>query len=112
MDVLFPGRTMADDPRGEDLWRFAPEGVVYTNKRHMLFPESTAGEALAPPPGTAGGGNKYFEPRKDVVDIYADSGLEQKYVLILYDKLQQCVENNKSSEIMRTFKTVMLPFTK
>jgi putative glutathione S-transferase len=98
MDVLFPGRTSADDERGENLWRFAPDGVVTMNKRHVSFPECTV--------DTAAGGKKY------VVDIYAESGLDQKSVPILFDKKGKVVVNNESSEIMLMFETVMLPFAK
>ena len=98
MDVLFPGRTMADDERGENLWRFAPEGITAMNKRHVSFPECNS--------DTGGGDKKY------VVDIYTDSGLEQKSVPLLFDKKQQVVVNNESSEIMRMFETEMVKFGK
>ena len=97
MDVLFPGRTTDSDERGENLWRFAPEGVTGQNGRHVTFPECTTDTV---------GGKKY------IVDIYAESGLEQKSVPILYDKLQRRVVNNESAEIMRMFETVMLPHAK
>ena len=97
MDVCFPGRTTAEDARGENLWRFAPEGATGQNGRHVSFPECTEDTA---------GGQKY------IVDIYAESHLEQKSIPILYDKLQKRVVNNESAEIMRMFETVMLPYAK
>jgi putative glutathione S-transferase len=97
MDVCFPGRTTSSDERGENLWRFAPEGVTAQNGRHVTFPECTEDTV---------GGKKY------IVDIYAESGLEQKSVPILYDKVQRRVVNNESAEIMRMFETVMLPHAK
>lgn len=97
MDVCFPGRTTSSDERGENLWRFAPEGVTWQNGRHVTFPECTTDSV---------GGQKY------IVDIYAESGLDQRSVPILYDKKQRIVVNNESAEIMRMFETVMLPFAK
>lgn len=98
MDVCFPGRTTASDERGENLWRFAPDGVVTQNGRHVSFPECTEDTV---------GGKKY------IVDVYAESGMsESKSVPILYDKKLRKVVNNESSEIMRMFETVMLPLAK
>ncbi|CAE7600102.1 yqjG [Symbiodinium sp. CCMP2456] len=97
MDVCFPGRTTSADERGENLWRFAPEGATGQNGRHVTFPECTTDTV---------GGKKY------IVDIYAESGLEQKSIPILYDKVSRKVVNNESAEIMRMFETVMLPYAK
>jgi len=97
LDVLYPGRSSADDPRGESLWRFAPDGVVMMNGRFVKFPECTIDTV---------GGESY------VIDIYKKSGLEQKSVPILFDKKQMKVVNNESSDIMRMFQTVMLPLAK
>jgi len=52
------------------------------------------------------GGKRY------IVDIYAESGLDQKSVPILYDKKLHKVVSNESSEIMRMFETAMLPYAK
>lgn len=98
MDVLFPGRTSASDARGENLWRFAPDGVEAMNGRWVSFPECTKNTA---------GDEQY------VVDIYAKSGImDQKSVPILFDKKQMKVVSNESSEMMRMFETVMLPLAK
>lgn len=97
MDVCFPGRTTADDERGENLWRFAPDGVQCQNGRMVSFPECTLDSVS---------GKKY------IVDIYAESGLEQTSVPILFDKKLRKVVNNESSEIMRMFETMMLPLAK
>eukprot|EP00927_Polykrikos_kofoidii_P072636 TRINITY_DN68736_c0_g1_i1.p1 TRINITY_DN68736_c0_g1~~TRINITY_DN68736_c0_g1_i1.p1 ORF type:complete len:335 (+),score=31.34 TRINITY_DN68736_c0_g1_i1:73-1077(+) len=97
MDVLFPGRTDASDERGANLWRFASEGIVAQNGRTVSFPECTEDTV---------GGKKY------IIDIYQESGIEQTSVPILYDKVQRKVVNNESSEIMRMFETVMMPFAK
>lgn len=95
MDVCFPGRTSANDERGENLWRFATDGVECQNGRVASFPECTADTVT---------GKKY------IVDIYAESGLEERSVPILFDKKLRKVVNNESAEIMRMLETTMLPF--
>lgn len=98
MDVLFPGRTLASDERGENLWRFAPDGVETMNGRWVSFPECTIDTV---------GGEKY------IVDIYKTAGIEdQKSVPLLFDKKQKLVVNNESAEIMRMFTTALLPLAR
>ena len=98
VDVLFPNRSNADEPLGENLWKFCPDGAIVTNGNFVQFPECTADTVM--------GGKTY------VKEIYQACGIDdQKSVPILFDKQTKTIVNNESSEILRMMETAMMDFS-
>ena len=86
MDVVFPNRTAADDPRGENLWEFAPTRVA--SLTGATLPECTV---------ETGSGDGH-----DVVKrLYEAEGSDEKSVPVLYDKKTRRIVANESAEILR-----------
>ena len=86
VDVAFPNRTGDDDPRGPNLWEFAPDRIATLTG--TTLPECT--------PDTGTGQNL-----RVAKDIYAAEGATEQSVPILYDKIARRIVNNESAEIMR-----------
>ncbi|MGB0958962.1 MAG: glutathione S-transferase C-terminal domain-containing protein [Halocynthiibacter sp.] len=86
LDVAFPTRTDEADPKGPNLWEFNPNRIASLTQRPL--PECTAET------GTGHG----FRLAKD---IYRAEGSEEQSVPILYDKINHCIVNNESAEIIR-----------
>ena len=86
MDVAFPNRTSEDDPKGPNLWQFAPH--LTATLTGTPLPECTE--------ETATGKNHRL-----AIDIYGDEGSDQRSVPILFDKKTRRIVNNESAEIVR-----------
>lgn len=95
VDVAFPNRSSEDEPLGPNLWKFAPQGQVGMNGKHVSFPSCTLDTV---------NGKTY------VKEIYELAGIDdQKSLPILFDKKTNTVVSNESSEILRMFGTSMKP---
>ena len=86
MDVAFPNRTGEDDPKGPNLWQFAPNRLATLTG--ATLPECT-GET-----GTGKG-------LRLAKEIYLAEGSQEQSVPILYDKIAGRIVNNESAEIIR-----------
>ena len=96
VDVCFPNRSSADEPRGANLWKFCPEGQIGSNGSFATFPECTLDTV---------NGKSY------VKEIYEMAGFDdEKSVPLLFDKETNTVVSNESSEILRMMGKAMMPF--
>lgn len=86
LDVAFPNRTGDDDPRGPNLWEFAPDRIATLTGGPL--PECTFDT------GTGQG-------LRVAKDIYSAEGSPEQSVPILYDKIARRIVNNESAEIIR-----------
>ena len=86
MDVAFPSRTGEDDPKGPNLWQFAPEKIA--SATDATLPECTS---------ETGTGESY----RLVKEIYQTEGSEEQSVPVLYDKKTKRIVNNESADIIR-----------
>ncbi len=97
VDVLYPNRSTEEEPRGPNLWKFAPEGAPTQNGLFIQFPECTSDTVL---------GKRYAK------EVYEAAGInDQKSVPILFDKETMTVVSNESSEIVRMMGTEMKEFS-
>ena len=86
MDIAFPNRTSDDDMAGAGLWEFSPERVA-----------TLTGGPLSECTKDTGTGKNY----RLVKQIYEAEGSDETSVPILFDKRNQRIVSNESSEIVR-----------
>ncbi len=88
MDVVFPNRTLDDDPAGPGKWEFSPGRVATLTGATLreCTNETATGKAF-----------------RLVRQIYEAEGSDETSVPILYDKKTQRIVANESAEIIRMF---------